>query len=384
LPQKLGKTPGKDFPDVIGSGAPYDVQLNSPGAQPYSAPQGDPTSIDPMFEPQKLRGSALPYVKENLRYLSRGDGNNSPATVFDTGPPATPDRQDSFDNRFGNWGSVPAGDSGSPRSPVLRALQNYRRSAAPDGSASTSAQGAALATPAFRPNIAGAGGVLGGFIGDRSITPAEAASPSLPLLPGPAAPNLLGGESALSNRSQNAAGEPRPDTYPRLRRVSSAFAGITPPGPDQPEPPPERAPLLGIFSGKPVSLSPFPLPLGGLPDNSDGSADGNWLDFLAGAPSGNPRQSAPPQTAGSKPVRTLGRRIAGQPQASVFDTSAPAAPFAPSDDPNFSGGLLGRLAALAGIDPQNPTQPALPPLDDSLRGFYRDDAVQPWFVQRQR
>jgi hypothetical protein len=34
-----------------------------------------------------------------------------------------------------------------------------------------------------------------------------------------------------------------------------------------------------------------------------------------------------------------------------------------SDDPNFSGGLLGRLTARAGIDPQNPNQPA-PPLDD--------------------
>ena len=47
----------------------------------------------------------------------------------------------------------------------------------------------------------------------------------------------------------------------------------------------------------------------------------------------------------------------------MADTRAPAVPLAPSDDPNFSGGLLGRLAALAGIDPQNPNQPA-PPLDD--------------------
>jgi hypothetical protein len=46
--------------------------------------------------------------------------------------------------------------------------------------------------------------------------------------------------------------------------------------------------------------------------------------------------------------------------------------------------VSGRLAALAGIDPQNPTQPVPPPLDDQLRGFYRDDPVQPWFVQRQR
>jgi hypothetical protein len=33
---------------------------------------------------------------------------------------------------------------------------------------------------------------------------------------------------------------------------------------------------------------------------------------------------------------------------------------------------------------QDPTQLAPPPLDDQLRGFYRDDPMQPWFVQRQR
>jgi hypothetical protein len=47
----------------------------------------------------------------------------------------------------------------------------------------------------------------------------------------------------------------------------------------------------------------------------------------------------------------------------MVDTPAPAAPLAPSDDPDFSGGgLLGRLAAFAGIDPPNPNQPV--PLDD--------------------
>jgi hypothetical protein len=78
------------------------------------------------------------------------------------------------------------------------------------------------------------------------------------------------------------------------------------------------------------------------------------------------------------------RSIAGQPQASVFDTGAPDAPLSPSDDTSFSGGLLGRLIALAGLDPQNLKQPAPPPLDDQLRGFYRDGPAQPWFAQLQR
>jgi hypothetical protein len=51
-------------------------------------------------------------------------------------------------------------------------------------------------------------------------------------------------------------------------------------------PPPERTPLIGIFSGEPM-LSPFPLPLGGLPDRSSGSGNGDLFSFLAGLASGN-------------------------------------------------------------------------------------------------
>jgi hypothetical protein len=70
--------------------------------------------------------------------------------------------------------------------------------------------------------------------------------------------------------------------------------------------------------------------------------------------------------------------------ASAADSSAPAAPLVPSDDANFSGGLLGRLMAMAGIDPLNPNQLAPPPPDDELRAFYRDDPAQPWTLQRRR
>lgn len=49
---------------------------------------------------------------------------------------------------------------------------------------------------------------------------------------------------------------------------------------------------------------------------------------------------------------------ANPPQPLAIDASAPAASLVPFDDPNFSGGLLGRLTALMGIDPQNPDQRA--------------------------
>ena len=65
-------------------------------------------------------------------------------------------------------------------------------------------------------------------------------------------------------------------------RVSSAFPDITPRSPDKAAPPPERAPLLGIFGGKPMSPSLLPPSVWGVPDNSDGSDDGNVFNFLAG------------------------------------------------------------------------------------------------------
>jgi hypothetical protein len=50
-------------------------------------------------------------------------------------PPFASDRPELFDNRFGNWGSVPAGSFGGADSPLLRAPEKYRKSAASDGPA---------------------------------------------------------------------------------------------------------------------------------------------------------------------------------------------------------------------------------------------------------
>jgi hypothetical protein len=61
-------------------------------------------------------------------------------------------------------------------------------------------------------------------------------------------------------------------------------------------------------------------------------------------------------------------------QPSSIDVSAPAATFVPSDEPNLSGGLLGRLMAIAGVDPRNSDQTAPPPWDDERRILYRAPA----------
>ena len=206
------------------------------------------------------------------------------------------------------------------RSPVLRELEKYRRSAAPDGQAPTSVQG--MPTPAFQPDAVyspagdfsgnfprgpadaatrspvslkasgpgfgrqatdnfgatgiGPMGVLGGFIGNSPMDPAEAR----PSMRGLGAADFSSEETNHIDPSENASGGPRPATYPQLRRVSSAFPNVTPRDPEQPVTPPESASLLGIFSGEPIL--PLPHAVWGSPDRPSASRNGALSDFLAG------------------------------------------------------------------------------------------------------
>jgi hypothetical protein len=131
-----------------------------------------------------------------------------------------------------------------------------------------------------------------------------------------------------------------------------------------PVPPPQPGRPLGIFTGKPMPSWTTPPPLGGLFNNSNASGNNDWFSLLTGLASRNLPQPAPPlQTAGSIPERRLGRSILNQSPAPAYDPGAAAAPRAPPVDANYSGGLLGMYAALAGTDPQDQNQPA-PPDDE--------------------
>jgi hypothetical protein len=151
-----------------------------------------------------------------------------------------------------------------------------------------------------------------------------------------------------------------------------------------PSPPAVSSENSGTFDSRfgswgPSSAGTAPPPSPDRPASFD-SRFGNWGNFPTSGV-GNPH-GAPPNVDSSQ-VRILSRGIVGQPSASGSEASAPTAPIVPSEDANFSDGLLGRLVALAGVDPKDPTQ-LPPPLDDHLLGFYRDNPMQPWFVQRQR
>jgi hypothetical protein len=138
---------------------------------------------------------------------------------------ATPDRHGFLDNRSGNRG-VAAGDTGSP---VLRASSIAPAETLPPGR------------------------YLGRRIVDQS--PAAVSDESMP----------ADRQGLFGNR----------------------FIGDTLPDPDPRAP--AAGPLLGVFSGKPMSPTPLPLSVWGLPDNSDASGGDDWFKFLSGITSLRPR-----------------------------------------------------------------------------------------------
>ena len=114
--------------------------------------------------------------------------------------------------------------------------------------------------------------------------------------------------------------------------------------------------------------------------NFSGGLPGRIAAFLAGTM--NQAQTLPPDDGAQgipdgKSVPRLVRVNGNNSPASVSDIGAPAGPIVPSDHPYSPGNLADWIAALAGVDRQNPNQFAPPPLDDGLRDFYRNDPTQP-------
>jgi hypothetical protein len=158
---------------------------------------------------------------------------------------SAPDRPASFESRFADRSQIPADNTDDLSSPVLRALGKYKAAASTD--------------------LAPASGTLS---------------------PVSAAPSFPSARPAFGDRSEIVLSAQRPEVYPvaQSRRVRSAFPGIAAGDPNQPDPTTEPRPLLGIFSGEPMSLSPLPSSVWGMADSSDSSDKGSWFMRLAHAP----------------------------------------------------------------------------------------------------
>ena len=215
----------------------------------------------------------------------------------------------------------------------------------------------------------------------------------------------------------------------RFGSGASSLDGNTPRNPNFPALPPEAEGPLGIVSGQPMRFFQFPIfdtrtnsGAAGDPNRpaalenllwKGGRFQGSAIDTGAPAlpviqnrqispapetawrlrrvvpaiptpPTSAPRNSQGALSLNDAYLEYLKRLNANPSPASAIDTDAPGAPLVPSDDSEFSGGLLGRLMAVTGIDLQNPDQLAPTPQDDELRAFYRDNPVQPWTLQRRR
>jgi len=132
-----------------------------------------------------------------------------------------------------------------------------------------------------------------------------------------------------------------PDAAANIRRLRGRIAGkslVSPSDANAPEVP--SAASSGVLSAD--------------QSNSFDDRFGNWTSFPAGS-----APLTPPQPA------------------------TPSAQFVLPDQLNSPGGLAGWIAALAGIDPQNPDQPAPSPMDDQLQGF-RGDPTRSWPIRSLR
>jgi hypothetical protein len=276
---------------------------------------------------------------------------------FGVTPMAAPGFPSSFDNRFGSWSSVPLGGFGDTDFPATP----QKSSAAPSGPSPTFAQ-ASPTTPAFQRD--GVYSPAGNFFGNFPRTSGAAAAPT------------------ASNTYRSGLAPAWPDFDAPAQGFSQLmstgpFAGnnlfLPAAGASRSGPPPWQTP-----SGNPTQAAP-PLQPDTTPDAVDeppvrrlgrstySLSQGSAFDNTAVQ---SPAAPAPqgPLTLNEAYLEYRKRLDASQPQASAFDAGAPAAPLAPSDDSNFSGGLVGRLTALMRQYPDIYGPP--PQEDDELRLNY--------------
>ena len=175
------------------------------------------------------------------------------APVVPTNGSLAPGRPSSFDDRFGNWGSAPAGDSNTLRSPVLRALQNYKRAApvAPD---------------------------VGDSFSDRFGNWTSSLGGSAPRDPYQPAPIPEDGSLRRGDADNIHLVSSRFTPRDSVGNASPAAAGV--PSPSGPLSQSGRP--LGIFTGEPMPDYPIALPIWGFPDKSASASDDgeDWVRLL--------------------------------------------------------------------------------------------------------
>jgi hypothetical protein len=264
---------------------------------------------------------------------------------------------------FGNRNPFPTGSPGGAPSPDMRGQRKDRRSAAPDGEAWASAQGATSATPAFQQDAAYS--PTGDFFGNFPRASAVAAAPS----------PLAFNDSGSGTRTATDFDANMPDLSRLMSGVGQFLLNslITPA---------EAAPL----SAPPSPSLPAPEPgeeAQGAPSNvPERRLSRKILNPSAGVPintrsppTQEPQESEGPLTLNEAYLLYLARLNARRAQASMSDPAGPTAPFDASNPNPPRLSAADWIASLAGVDRQNPTQPAssgvlASPIDSSENANY--------------
>ena len=276
-----------------------DVYVN-PSASPPDRPGG------PFYSPfgrpfSPPAATAPPAAPDRSDSFDDRFGKWGSAPAARIAPPAVSDAPASFDDRFGNWASSPAGISGNAGSPVLRALEQMRRSETPGGVTPTSAPVSPSAWPFLSADASLVGGALGKYFDTSPKPDAASAQAARPSLSNPGAPPFPADEAEsgdvapvrklgrrvvnLSSAPASAgapplAGDPQDSFDDRFGSWTTSAVGAAPRAPNRVP----SSPVLGVFSGKPMRDFPVPPPIWGMEDKSSTAGDNDlfrrWMPWI--------------------------------------------------------------------------------------------------------
>jgi hypothetical protein len=341
IAEELGKTPGKDFPDVFESG-PYGVRLDPAETQPRSTLPSDPAQL---VDPMKYGARTSPSPIEPMS-LQR-DNWSAPRLVRVNGltPQALPamstassDSRSSWGDRFGNGISFP--QDIPPRNPNLPMPPPENEG--PTGIVSGKPMPRWPIPPPIFDTRDNSGTAAGNWLASALLRDSSVSQPS--------SLDTNGSQASLAPNGQDSA-----TTAPSDR--SDIFAPLT---------------TSSQNSQGPLTLNEAYQQYRGRLDASQSPASA--FEPSAPAVPSNPSSIAQAPDDGGpltlmEAYQQYRKRLdASQPQAPAFDTSTAVAPTPPSEDSNFSGGLVGRLTALMRQYPEMYGPP--PQEDDELPSYY--------------
>ena len=341
IAEELGRTPGKDFPDVFESG-PYGVRLDPAETQPRSTLPSDPAQL---VDPMKYGARTSPSPIEPMS-LQR-DNWSAPRLVRVNGltPQALPamstassDSRSSWGDRFGNGISFP--QDIPPRNPNLPMPPPENEG--PIGIVSGKPMPRWPIPPPIFDTRDNSGTAAGNWLTSALLRDSSVSQPS--------SLDTNGSQASLAPNGQDSA-----TTAPSDR--SDIFAPLT---------------TSSQNSQGPLTLNEAYQQYRRRLDASQSPASA--FEPSAPAVPSNPSSIAQAPDDGGpltlmEAYQQYRKRLdASQPQAPAFDTSTAVAPPPPSDDSNFSGGLVGRLTALMRQYPEMYGPP--PQEDDELPSYY--------------